>query len=95
MKYMGHRIELEEIQRAVASLPGVDRCCCVFHREKQRIYGFYTGDLPKKELHRQLGSLLPVYMIPGAFYNIPQFPLTKNGKIDRELLLKRRDSYDG
>lgn len=95
VKYMGHRIELEEIQRAVASLPGVDRCCCVFHREKQRIYGFYTGDLPKKELHRQLGSLLPVYMIPGAFYNIPQFPLTKNGKIDREQLLKRRDSYDG
>ncbi len=30
IKYMGHRIELEEIEHAMAAIDGVERCVCVF-----------------------------------------------------------------
>ena len=89
IKHMGHRIELEEIERAVSGLPGVERCCCVFDEERQKLHGFYVGILDKKELHKKLRVLLPAYMIPGALHNLTEFPLTKNGKVDRKLLLER------
>lgn len=88
IKHMGHRIELEEIERAVSNLPGVHRCCCVFHNEKHRLYAFYQGDLTPKELRLQLMPTLPPYMIPNVFRQVDQFPLNKNGKIDRTLLMK-------
>ena len=43
IKYQGHRIELEEIEGAVAQVPGVERCCCLFQEERQRLWGFYQG----------------------------------------------------
>lgn len=88
IKHMGHRIELEEIERAVSNLPGVHRCCCVFHSEKHRLYAFYQGELTSKELRLQLLPILPPYMIPNVFRLVDQFPLNKNGKIDRTLLMK-------
>ena len=90
IKHMGHRIELEEVERAIAAQPGIDRCCCVFDEKKHKLYGFYIGDRDKKELHTQLRQVLPVYMVPGALYQMENFPLTKNGKTDRKLLLERR-----
>ena len=88
IKHMGHRIELEEIERAVSNLSGVHRCCCVFHSEKRRLYAFYQGELTPKELRLQLLPTLPPYMIPNVFRQVEQFPLNKNGKIDRTLLMK-------
>lgn len=88
IKHMGHRIELEEIERAVSNLAGVHRCCCVFHSEKHRLYAFYQGDLTAKELRLQLLPSLPPYMIPNVFRQVEQFPLNKNGKTDRNALLK-------
>ena len=87
---MGHRIELEEIERTLSGLPGIERCCCVFDEAKQKLYGFYIGDAQKKDIYEQLRNLLPVYMIPGALQPVENFPLTKNGKTDRKLLLERR-----
>lgn len=88
IKHMGHRIELEEIERAVSNLPGVHRCCCVFHQEKHRLYAFYQGDVTAKELRLKLLPTLPPYMIPNVFRQVDQFPLNKNGKIDRNALMK-------
>ncbi|MGI6256336.1 MAG: amino acid adenylation domain-containing protein [Acutalibacter sp.] len=92
VKYLGHRIELEEIQRAASQLPGVDQCCCVFHREKGKLLGYYTGSASPQEVRRELRTLLPGYMVPGSLSQVDQFPLTKNGKIDRAQLLKKEGS---
>lgn len=91
IKYMGHRIELEEIERAVAKIPGVDQCCCVFDAKKERLYGFYTGSPKQPSLRSQLAESLPVYMVPRTLYQIKKFPLNKNGKIDRKRLLDRKE----
>lgn len=88
VKYLGHRVELEEVERAVAQVPGVERCCVVF--ADHRLYGFYTGQVERKALHHTLRQSLPAYMVPGALYPLPTFPLTKNGKVDRKKLLEMR-----
>lgn len=86
IKYMGHRIELEEIEKAVNNTPGVERCCCIFDERKSKLYGFYSGIIDKKELHQKLKEHLPVFMIPGALKKLDTLPITPNGKIDRKAL---------
>ncbi|CAH2761091.1 amino acid adenylation domain-containing protein [Erysipelothrix amsterdamensis] len=86
IKHMGHRIELEEIERKIEEHPSVSRACCVYHEKKYKIYGIYHGDLDVRELISYLETKLPHYMIPNTFIQVHQMPLTKNGKIDRQLL---------
>ncbi|MBR1757683.1 MAG: amino acid adenylation domain-containing protein [Lachnospiraceae bacterium] len=90
VKYMGHRIELQEVERGMASIDGVERSCCIFDEKKQKLYGFYQGTIDKNALHQAMTAFLPVFMIPGILDNVEEFPLTKNGKIDRKALLERK-----
>lgn len=86
IKYMGHRIELEEVERELGALDGVERCCCVFDEKKGRLKGFYTGSASPEEIHSAMAASLPAFMIPGTLKKIDSFPLTKNGKTDRKKL---------
>ncbi len=86
IKYMGHRIELEEIEREMSKVDGVERCCCIFDEKKQRLRGFYIGDIDKEKLHSAMSSNLPAFMVPGILRKVDDMPLTKNGKIDRKKL---------
>ena len=87
IKHMGHRIELEEVESAMAQIEGIERACCVFDEAKSKLYGFYVGDMDKKELHIKMSEKLPIFMVPSALRKVEQMPLTKNGKIDRKALL--------
>ena len=87
IKYLGHRIELEEIDKAVMRVDEVIRCCSIFDDEKKKLYGFYIGDISKKDLYLKLKEFLPVYMIPTNLIQMEEFPITKNGKIDRKKLM--------
>ena len=42
--------------------------------------------IPKKDLHAKLKEVLPVFMIPTKLIQLDNFPITKNGKIDRKKL---------
>lgn len=86
IKHQGHRIELEEIQIAMEKIDKIQRACCLYHEEKSKIYGFYIGNITKQEIHEELKKTLPIFMIPNVFMQIDEFPLTKNGKIDRNIL---------
>lgn len=87
VKHMGHRIELEEVELAINAIDKVERSVVIFHEEKSKLYGFYVGDIDKKELHKILREKLPVFMVPGVLEKVEEFPLTKNGKTDRRKLL--------
>ncbi|MBR0152694.1 MAG: amino acid adenylation domain-containing protein [Lachnospiraceae bacterium] len=91
IKYMGHRIELQEIDQAIARVDGVERCCSIFDEERHKLYAFYVGTIDRRELHQILRKDLPVFMVPGALEAVPDFPLTKNGKIDRKALLAGKE----
>lgn len=89
IKHMGHRIELEEIERAIAEVPGVERCCCLFDQRRSKLLGFYVGTPDKREVHHLLAQRLPQFMIPGSLTQLDEMPMTKNGKIDRTALAAR------
>jgi len=95
IKYMGHRIELEEIETVLNSFPQVDRACCVFDTAKNRLVAFYCGDIDHRELKKSLYDVLPEYMIPSLFRQVPELPLTPNGKINRKLLLETDGACHG
>ena len=90
IKHMGHRIELEEIERAISEVDGVERLCAVYDSACSKLYGFYVGEINKKDLRTRLRQYLPVYMIPNSFHQIEAFPITKNGKVDRKKLIDMR-----
>ena len=93
IKYMGHRIELEEIEHAVNGIDQVERCLCVFEESRQKLYGFYMGSLDKKQLHLILRKKLPAFMVPGSLTRVDEFPLNKNGKTDRKKLMELLDRH--
>ena len=86
VKYMGHRIELAEIELAMNRVPGVERSCCLFDEKKERLHGFYCGEIDLKNLARILKEQLPVFMVPGRLHRLEALPVTGRGKIDRKAL---------
>lgn len=93
IKYMGHRIELEEIELIINSYPDIQRACCIFDTNKNRITAFYVGSIEPKEIQSKMQSSLPAYMIPTTFLSLPELPITANGKIDRKKLLITVEGY--
>ena len=89
IKYLGHRIELEEIERSMAAVDGVERCFCTFDKEKSRLKGYYTGSIEKNKLHTIMRESMPIFMVPGFIRKLDQIPLTKNGKIDRKIICEQ------
>ena len=83
IKHMGHRIELEEIERSMTALDGVEKSCCIFDTEKNRIMGFFLGEKTASEVRKQMKEKLPVYMVPTKLIQVDEMPLNKNGKTDR------------
>lgn len=88
IKFQGHRIELEEIEKAMMDFDSVIRACVLFDEEKNKLYGFYVGEIENKVLHSKMKEILPVYMVPTKLINLKEFPMTKNGKIDRKALME-------
>lgn len=88
IKHMGHRIELGEVENAMNAVEGIKRSCCIFDTEKNKIVGFYEGDMDKREFARALSKKLPKFMIPNVLCPVERMPLTKNGKIDRKYLME-------
>ena len=86
IKHNGHRIELEEIERALNSLPEILQACCIYDEARYRIIAFCTGTNDKKLIVEGLKKILPDYMLPNIYKFMDELPLTKNGKIDRNNL---------
>ncbi len=88
IKYLGHRIELEEIEKSMMDIDEVNRGCVIFDEEKSKLYGFYIGNIDRKDLSIKLKETLPIFMIPTKLIQLNEFPLNKNGKIDRKKLME-------
>jgi amino acid adenylation domain-containing protein len=93
VKLRGHRIDPGEIESVLRQHRAV-RDALVLMREdepgQQRLAAYWictNGLSPdNEELQQFLKGKLPDYMIPSAFVVLQKFPLTPNGKIDRNAL---------
>ena len=68
-------------------LTAVGRCVDL-PRVNSKIVAFYEGDIERRPLAKALGQYVPAFMVPNVFRQVESMPLTKNGKIDRNKLLK-------
>lgn len=88
VKVGGIRIELGEMESALADHPRVHQAIGV--TDGSRLVAYFTpaDDQPvtRDELRAHLAERLPTYMVPQALVRLSEFPLTRNGKIDRKSL---------
>ncbi|MCX6584830.1 MAG: amino acid adenylation domain-containing protein [Candidatus Aminicenantes bacterium] len=97
VKIRGFRIELEEIERRVAAHKDIKETVVLANDDSSGnkylcAYIVPVGDRKNEpfsipDLRDYLFGLLPGYMIPSHFIEIPEIPLTANGKVDRKALL--------
>ncbi|MEP7011722.1 MAG: amino acid adenylation domain-containing protein, partial [Acidobacteriota bacterium] len=94
IKIRGFRIEPGEIEAALESHPEI-REAIVLAREAPGASGIGKrliawarphDSIPLPDLHRFLAGRLPDYMVPSAFVEVAEWPLTPTGKIDRRAL---------
>ncbi len=94
VKVRGFRVELGEIEAALASHPGVREAAVVDRPEgpTRRLVAWFVrsgaaaGAVGGAELRAHLSARLPDWMVPSAFAALPALPLTPTGKVDRRAL---------
>lgn len=93
VKISGYRVELGEVECMISQFPGINEVVvdvkALVGGNKQLIAYFASSDQKNiEEIKAFLTRRLPQYMIPAVFIQIPVFPRTPNGKIDRQVLSK-------
>jgi amino acid adenylation domain-containing protein len=91
VKLHGFRIELGEIESLLAKIEGIGQAVVTLRGDRpgdQRLVAYYTGRdrLSSTSLVQALKATLPDYMVPSVFVRLEKFPLTPNGKLDRQAL---------
>ncbi|MCU7496663.1 MAG: amino acid adenylation domain-containing protein [Ignavibacteria bacterium] len=95
VKIRGFRIELPEIEAALMSCNKI-RNAVVLVKERKSAEKYLAAYLTASsensmslmEIRRCLSEKLPDYMIPSEYIFVDAFPITSNGKIDKDKLLK-------
>jgi amino acid adenylation domain-containing protein len=92
VKIRGNRVELGEIEVALARCPGVQQAVVVAHEgyagsSKMLIAYIVAGpEMEIATLRADLAQQLPDYMLPAHFVRLAELPETPSGKVDRRAL---------
>jgi amino acid adenylation domain-containing protein len=92
VKVRGYRVELGDIESALAGADTVDEAACVAVRDasgETRIEAFVVPNEGRSDLQvirRHCLSVLPRYMVPDTFHIVEALARTVNGKVDRRAL---------
>ena len=97
VKIRGFRIELGEVENSLVNIKGIKQACVIAKKnlnDQCYLVGYYvvepTYQLTTKQIKETLTSSLAPYMVPTFFVELPQLPLTINGKLDRKRLPEPR-----
>lgn len=87
IKHMGYRIELEEIEAGINTLPYVDEAVVIYTQAggSGRIVAYVAAPSAPDpaRLRQDLRAVLPDYMIPSRVHHRAMLPKNANGKLDR------------
>ncbi|WP_387696217.1 hypothetical protein, partial [Photorhabdus sp. RM157S] len=96
VKIRGFRIEPGEIEAHLTEHPAVSEAWVLALGDGQdkRLVAYVVANNVVAEadnglaasLREHLSAILPDYMVPAAFVRLDAFPLTPNGKLDRQAL---------
>lgn len=99
IKLNGYRIEIEDIENNLIKVSNVKNAAVVPINKDEKI-AYLTAFVELKEqnglsslkngiiIKKELGELIPSYMVPRNIKIIEQFPTNVNGKIDKKKLLE-------
>ncbi|MFD4474910.1 amino acid adenylation domain-containing protein [Streptomyces sp. NPDC058471] len=93
VKVRGFRVELGEVEAALAAHPAVAQAVVVAREDgpgERRLVGYVVPEGPEgvdPELVRaHVARTLPDYMVPAAVLSLAELPVTRNGKVDHKAL---------
>jgi acyl carrier protein len=93
VKLRGFRVELGEVESALAGVAGVVQAAVIAREDRpgdRRLVGYVVmaGDAraDQSALRAAVAASLPDYMVPSAFVLLDDMPLTTSGKLDRRAL---------
>ncbi|GLX93432.1 hypothetical protein Hesp01_13820 [Herbidospora sp. NBRC 101105] len=84
VKLRGNRIELGEVEAALAAVDGVTRAAVTVRANT--LVAYVVGDVTEDDVRRAVAERLPAAMTPGAYVILDALPLTPSGKLDRDAL---------
>jgi amino acid adenylation domain-containing protein len=100
IKIRGYRVEPGEVEQALLAIDGIKEALVIAREDRpgdQRLAAYIVTGLPMSDetftkvvlkWRAKLQEGLPDYMVPSDFINLPELPVTPNGKIDRNALPK-------
>ncbi|WP_282124677.1 polyketide synthase [Algibacter mikhailovii] len=92
VKIRGHRIELDEVETVIDTLPDIKKAAVIVSDllgGEPKMVAYLQSDSPNQDTHAvrsKLEAILPEYMIPSTIMWIDEFPITISGKIDKKNL---------
>lgn len=99
VKILGMRVELEEVEAALAALPAVRDVCCTVAESGPGgpAIAAYIVTAKKRQhvvedIRPQLARILPEQMLPSRITEVDALPRLPNGKVDRRSLAHLRTS---
>ncbi|MGW2544857.1 non-ribosomal peptide synthetase [Kitasatospora sp. NPDC001574] len=89
VKLRGFRVELGEVEHALAALDGVTAAAATVYEAAPgdvRLAGYVTGGARPAELLAELRRTVPAHLVPATVTVLAALPLTPNGKVDHRAL---------
>nr|WP_237330481.1 non-ribosomal peptide synthetase [Streptomyces sp. BA2] len=92
VKVRGFRVELGEVEAALAAHPAVAQAVVVAREDgpgERRLIGYAVPDdrtLDPRLVREDVARALPDYMVPAVVLVLDALPVTRNGKVDRAAL---------
>ena len=90
IKLRGLRIELGEIENVMLKVEGMKKVVILIRKinDKEHLCAYYTADreIKPEDLKAEISKSLTQYMVPTAYLQIKEMPMTPNGKTDVKAL---------
>ncbi|HZT55957.1 MAG TPA: amino acid adenylation domain-containing protein, partial [Burkholderiaceae bacterium] len=101
VKLQGQRIELDEVELALASCPGVGEVAVLLHGDDaahRHLVAFYAGlagaTPDAEQVTAHAAAQLPLAAVPTVVRALDQLPQNRNGKVDRAALARLAEAAD-
>ena len=90
VKLRGQRIELGEIESVMMKVEGVNNVVVLIRKlkGKDHLCAYFVADreVPIDQMKAEISKSLTTYMVPTAYLQLPEMPVTPNGKINTKVL---------
>lgn len=90
VKLRGQRIELGEIESVMMKVEGVNNVIVLIRKlkGKDHLCAYFVADreIPIEQIKAEISKSLTTYMVPTAYLQLPEMPVTPNGKINTKAL---------